>query len=95
MTNGTGQHQPWEMILVAGKGPGSLVWIAREGLLARHVQGAYIPVGLSLVDESVLALVDLAIGRRSNVTIVYPSPAGDVVGVARSSVTDHGSSRPP
>lgn len=78
MTNGTGQHQAWEMILVAGKGPGSLVWVAREGLLSRHVQGSYVEVGLSLVDESVLALVDLAIGRRSDVTIVYPSPAGDV-----------------
>ena len=78
MSNGTGQYTPWEKILVAGKGPGSLVWVAREGLLSRHVHGSYVEVGLSLVDESVLALVDLAIHRRSSVTFVYPSPAGDV-----------------
>ena len=78
MVVNTPQHQPWETILVSGREPGSLVRVAREGRLSRHVQGSYIKVGLSLVDESVLALVDLAIARRSNVTFIYPSPAGEV-----------------
>ena len=78
MTIDKRQHQPWETILVAGKEPGSLVRVAREGRLSRHVQGSYVKVWLSLVDESVLALVDLAVAQRSNVTFVYPSPAGDL-----------------
>ena len=56
----------------------SLVHLAREGRLSRNFQGTYVEVGLSLVDESVLALVDLAIARRSNITFVYPAPAGEV-----------------
>lgn len=52
--------------------------VAREGRLSRYVDGGYVSVGLHLVDESVLALVDLALSRRSNVTFVYPSPAGEV-----------------
>ena len=78
MTTDARQSQPWETILIADKEEGSLVRVAREGRLSRHVQGSYVKVGLSLVDESVLALVDLAIARRSNVTFVYPSPAGEV-----------------
>ena len=35
-------------------------------------------MGLNLIDEAVLALVDRALARRSNVTFVYPSPAGEV-----------------
>ena len=52
--------------------------MAREGRLARRVGGSYVGVGLNLIDEAVLALVDRALARRSNVTFVYPSPAGEV-----------------
>jgi hypothetical protein len=35
-------------------------------------------VQLAAVDETVLALVDLALERRKSITIVYPAPAGEV-----------------
>lgn len=70
--------RPWETILVDQKGRGSLVSVAREGRLSRYLSGVYVRVGLHLVDESVLALVDWALFNRCNVTFVYPSPAGEV-----------------
>ena len=68
----------WEEILAEGMGKGSIVDVAREGRLARLVKTSYVTVGLTLVDEAVLALVERAINQRSNVTFVYPAPAGEV-----------------
>ena len=78
MSGGVERARPWETVLVAHKERGSLVRVAREGRLSRFVNGVYVRVGLHLVDESVLALVDWALASRSNVTFVYPSPAGEV-----------------
>ena len=72
------QTRLWEMALVDGKGPGSLVHMARQGRLAKLVGGSYVTVGLNLLDESVLALIEIALAKRSNITFVYPSPAGEV-----------------
>ena len=74
----TPQSQPWEMVVVSSKERGSIVQVAREGRLSRYVKGTYVGVGLNLIDEAVLALVGRALARRSNVTFVYPSPAGEV-----------------
>lgn len=70
--------QPLDLALVARQGPGSLVAIGREGRLVRQTAGVPIRVELGSVDETVLALVDLALDRRLNITIVYPAPAGQV-----------------
>ena len=78
MSENCEQVLPWEAYLVARQERGSLIRVAREGRLLRHNEGSYVRVGLHLVDESVLALVDLALARRSNLTLVYPSPAGEV-----------------
>lgn len=72
------EHQPWDLILVAGEGPGSLVAIGQEGRLMRETKSGSVRVKLSTVDEAVLALVDLALEHRCNVTVVYPAPAGEV-----------------
>jgi len=69
---------PWDLQLVQQQGPGSLVAVAREGRLARQTGGGAVRVTLTVVDETGLALVDLALQRRRNVTIVYPAPAGEV-----------------
>jgi hypothetical protein len=63
-----------DLALVALEGPGSLVAVAKEGRLKR----ASLRVGLCPVDEAALALVDLALKRGRNISIVYPAPAGDV-----------------
>lgn len=69
---------PWDVCLVRQQPPGSLVAVAREGRLTRETRLGSVRVGLTLVDEAVLALVDLATQRRRNVTFVYPAPAGEV-----------------
>lgn len=69
---------PWDLQLIRQQGPGSLVAIGREGRLARQTSDGTVRVGLTIVDETVLALVDLALRRRRNLTIVYPAPAGEV-----------------
>ena len=63
-----------DLALVALEGPESLVAVARDGRLKRKS----LRVGLCPVDEAALALVDLALERRRNISIVYPAPAGDV-----------------
>lgn len=70
--------QPLDLALVALEGPGSLVAIGREGRLIRQTSMGSVRVELAAVDETVLALVDLALQRRRSVTIVYPAPAGEV-----------------
>ena len=79
----------WEEILAEGMGKGSIVDVAREGRLARLVKTSYVTVGLTLVDEAVLALVERAINQRSNVTFVYPAPAGEVSVPTGSTNTHH------
>ena len=77
----TDEHQyalPLDAVLVERQGTGSLVRVAREGRLSRRVGGTATRVELNLVDESMLALVDAALSRRSNVTFVYPTSAGEV-----------------
>lgn len=70
--------QPLDLALVALEGPGSLVAIGREGRLTRQTNAGSVRVELAAVDETVLALVDLALERHRGVTIVYPAPAGEV-----------------
>jgi hypothetical protein len=72
------QAEPWDLALVALEGPGSLVAIGREGRLTRQTRVGSVRVDLAAVDETVLALVDLALERQRNITIVYPAPAGEV-----------------
>jgi len=67
-----------DLALVALEGPGSLVAIGREGRLARQTNTGCVRVEMAAVDETVLALVDLALRRRRSITIVYPAPAGEV-----------------
>jgi hypothetical protein len=82
----TGEHpcpasgviEPWDVSLVALDGAGSLAAIGREGRLTRQSRGGAVRVELAAVDETVLALVDLALERRQNITILYPAPAGEV-----------------
>ncbi len=66
------------MVVASSEERGSIVQVAREGRLSRFVKGTYVGVGLNLIDEAVLALVGRALARRSNVSFVYPSPAGEV-----------------
>lgn len=70
--------EPWDLALVRQQGSGSLVAVAREGRLARQTSDGAVRVAVTTVDETVLALVDLALQRRLNLTIVYPAPAGEV-----------------
>jgi hypothetical protein len=70
--------KPLDLALVSREGPGSLVAIGQEGRLMRKTSLGSVRVALSIVDETVLALVDLAMAFRHNLTIVYPAPAGEV-----------------
>lgn len=70
--------EPLDLALVALEGPGSLVAIGRQGRLIRQTKTGSVRVELAAVDETVLALVDLALNRRRSITIVYPAPAGEV-----------------
>jgi hypothetical protein len=70
--------EPLDLALVALEGPGSLVAIGREGRLSRQTSAGSVRVQLAAVDETVLALVDLARERARSITIVYPAPAGEV-----------------
>jgi hypothetical protein len=73
-----GSSEPWEVQLLREQPPGSLVGIAREGRLTSQSPIGPAHVGLTIIDESVLALVDLALSRGRNITFVYPAPAGEV-----------------
>lgn len=66
--------ESWESALLQRDSAHSLVGIARDGRLVREG----IRVHLTAVDETVLALVDLALSKRCDLAFVYPAPAGDV-----------------
>ncbi|MFD1935140.1 hypothetical protein ACFSKW_27070 [Nonomuraea mangrovi] len=68
----------WDGALIRSQVPTSLVGIARQGRLARDYGNGPKAVGLSEVDETALALIDLAAERRKNLALVYPAPAGEV-----------------
>ena len=70
--------EPIDIALVKLQGDTSLVAIAREGRLSRQTRGGAVRVELAAVDETVLALVDLALEQDRSITVVYPAPAGDV-----------------
>src|SRR5438034_7793106 len=72
------EPRPWDLLLLERAGGSGLVKIAREGRLTRSGPAGYSRVYMSPLDESVLALVDLAITSGNDLTIVYPAPAGDV-----------------
>lgn len=67
-SDGSENPPPWGAYLVARQQRGSLVRVAREGRLLRNDQGSLVRVGLHLVDESILALADLALVRQSPLT---------------------------
>lgn len=70
--------EPIDIALVNLQGEISLVAIAREGRLSRQTRGGSVRVQLAAVDETVLALVELALEQGRSITVVYPAPAGDV-----------------
>jgi hypothetical protein len=71
-------QRPWDSLLVDHEVPGSLVAIGREGRLTRQARGGSVRVDLTTVDETALALVDLAIEHGLDLAVVYPAPAGEV-----------------
>jgi hypothetical protein len=70
--------EPWDLALTRRAGPHSLVAIGREGRLTRQGPSGSVRVDLTTVDETVLAIVDLALERGRDVALVYPAPAGQV-----------------
>jgi len=70
--------KPWAARLIDRPTKGSLVAIAREGRLVREGNAGPIAVQLTPIDESALALVDLALTKRKHVNFFYPAPAGEV-----------------
>ena len=68
----------WDAELTRHATAHSLVGIAREGRLVRVSSDGAVRVALNSVDESVLALVDLAMTKHRDISFVYPAPAGEV-----------------
>lgn len=71
-------REPWDLALTRRADAQSLVAIGREGRLTRQAPGGSVRVDLTTVDETVLAIVDLALERGRDVVLVYPAPAGQV-----------------
>jgi hypothetical protein len=70
--------ESWPARLIERPTTGSLVSIAREGRLSLERNGRPVAVQLTPLDESALALVDLALTKKKRVNFLYPAPAGEV-----------------
>ena len=77
-TSGNSRDRPWDSVLLERQDPTSLVSIARERRLVLDDGHGPRWVDLCWVDEVALALIDLAVGRRQGLDLVYPAPAGGV-----------------
>src|SRR5439155_16748704 len=64
----------WDLELGERAETGTLVTVAREGRLTRGLSR----ICPTWVDEAALALVERALGRNREITLVYPAAAGDV-----------------
>jgi hypothetical protein len=70
--------RPWDALILEGGDATSFVEIGRQGRLVLEDRTGPHLVDLCWVDEVALSLIDIAIGRRLNLDLVYPAPAGQV-----------------
>ena len=74
-----------ESVLIERQKSGTLVNIAREMRLALDKQRVH----LNWIDEASIALVEAAISRGRNLTLVYPAPAGQVAVLLAGQILIH------
>jgi hypothetical protein len=68
----------WDVGLIEGQGPGTLVRVAKEGRLVRVSASGAARLDLHWVDETALALLEAAIARGRSITFLYPALAPEV-----------------
>lgn len=74
-----------ESVLIERQQPGTLVKIAREMRLAMGGERIH----LNWIDEASIALVEAAISRGRNLTLVYPAPVGQVAVLLAGQILIH------